>query len=168
MPPFLKPDLQQIVSQALSFLLLLWILRRFAWRPLLALLDQRRARIEEELRSVAQQKEELERLQADYGKRLAAIEEEARTKLQQAILEGKRISVEIQEQARAHGYALINKSKETIERELAKAKVTLRDEMAELTMEAVERVLRRKLDPAEDRRLIDSVLDELEQSSTKR
>ncbi len=168
MPPILQLDLQQIVSQALSFLLLLFILRRFAWRPLLTLLDQRRARIEEELGRIAQQKEELARLQADYGKRLAAIEEEARTKLQQAILDGKKISVEIQEQARQHGYALINKSKETIEQELAKAKVTLRDEMAELTMAAVERVLRRKLDPAEDRRLVDSVLDELEPSSGKR
>lgn len=168
MPPILQLDLQQIVSQALSFLLLLFILRRFAWRPLLTLLDQRRARIEEELGRIAQQKEELARLQADYGKRLAAIEDEARTKLQQAILDGKKISVEIQEQARQHGYALINKSKETIEQELAKAKVTLRDEMAELTMAAVERVLRRKLDPAEDRRLVDSVLDELEPSSGKR
>ena len=167
MPPILQLDLQQIVSQALSFLLLLFVLRRFAWRPLLTLLDQRRARIEEDLRQGAQQKEELSRLQADYGKRLAMIEEEARTKLQQAILDGKRIAVEIQEQARQHGYALINKSKETIEQELAKAKVTLRDEMAELTASAVERVLRRKLDQAEDRRLIDTVLDELE-SAAKR
>lgn len=167
MPPILQLDLQQIISQALSFLLLLFVLRRFAWRPLLTLLDQRRARIEEDLRQVAQQKEELSRLQADYGKRLAMIEEEARTKLQQAILDGKRIAVEIQEQARQHGYALINKSKETIEQELAKAKVTLRSEMAELTASAVERVLRRKLDQAEDRRLIDTVLDELE-SAAKR
>ncbi len=53
MPPILQLDLEQIVSQSISFLLLWWLLRRFAWRPLLALLDHRRAHIEEELRRVA-------------------------------------------------------------------------------------------------------------------
>ena len=167
MPPILQLDLQQLISQALSFLLLLWILRRFAWRPLLTMLDQRRARIEEALREVAQRKTEMESLQAEYAQRLAKIEEEARLKIQQAILEGKRIAAEIQEQARAQGYELLNKSKETIELELAKAKVTLRDQVAEMTLEAVERVLRQKLDPKADRHLVDAVLAELEEGSAR-
>ena len=62
MPSFLQPDLQQVLSQAVSFLLLLWLLRRFAWTPLLTMLDQRRSRIEEEFRRIAQSKEELARL----------------------------------------------------------------------------------------------------------
>ena len=78
------------------------------------------------------------------------------------MLEGKRIAMEIQEQAREQGHVLLNKSKETIELELAKAKVTLRDQLASMTMEAVERILREKLDTEKDRRLVESVLDELE------
>ena len=163
MPPILQLDVQQIISQALSFLLLLWILRRFAGRPLLAMLDERRSRIEEEFRKAAQRQEELERLQAEYGQRLAKIEDEARVKIQQAILEGKRIAIEIQEQARAQGSALMTKAKETVELELAKARVTLRDDVATMTIEAVERVLREKLDPEKDKRLVDHVLQELEQ-----
>lgn len=159
----LSLDLQQIVSQAISFILLVVILRRFAWRPLLNLLDQRRARIEEELRQVAQSKADLARLQADYSQRLATIDEEARTKIQQSILEGKRIAIEIQEQARAQAHAIVNKSKDTIELELAKAKVTLRDQVAGMTVEAVERILRQKLDAKTDRQLVEAVLDELEQ-----
>ena len=160
-------DLQQIVSQALSFILLVLVLRRFAWRPLLSMLDARRARIEEELRHIGQQKAELARLQADYGRRLAAIEEEARAKIQQAILEGKRVAMEIQEQARAHGHALISKSKETIELELAKAKIMLRDQVAALTLEAVEKILRQKLDEKTNRHLVDAVLDELEREPAR-
>ncbi len=167
MPEILRLDLQQILSQAISFVLLVAILKRFAWKPLLSVLDQRRARIEEDLRQVAQSKAELARLQADYTKRLTGIEEEARAKIQQAILEGKRVSVEIQEQARAQGSALVTKAKETIELELAKAKVTLRDQMAEMTVDAVERVLRRKLDEKADRHLVDAVLAELEQEHTR-
>ena len=163
----LQLDLQQILSQALSFILLVVILRRFAWRPLLHLLDQRRARIEEELRQVAQSKTDLARLQADYSQRLAKIDEEARTKIQQSILEGKRIAIEIQEQARAQAYSIINKSKETIELELAKAKVTLRDQVAGMTVDAIERILHQKLDAKTDRHVVDAVLDELEQDQAR-
>jgi len=162
MPEILRTDLQQIISQAVSFLILLWLLRRFAWRPLLALLDQRRARIEEEFRKIAHSKTELAHLQEDYRQRLAKIEDEARTKIQQAILEGKRIGIEVQEQARAQAQAVMAKAKETMELELAKAKVTLRDQVAAMTMEAVERVLRQKLDAKTDRHVVDTVLDELE------
>ena len=163
MPAFLQPDLQQVLSQAISFLLLWWILRALAWKPLLTALDARRARIEEEFRQVGQSKAELARLQEDYTRRLAAIEDEARTKIQQAVIEGKRVANEIQEQAREQSSAALTKSKEALEMELAKAKVTLRDEVAKMTVEAVERILRRKLDAKTDRELVDQILGELEQ-----
>lgn len=161
----LQPDLQQIISQSLSFLLLLWVLRRFAWRPILGVLDQRRARIEEELRTIEQGRAELARLQAEYQAHLTQIDAEARTKIQQAVLEGKRIAAEIQEQARAQAQALLAKSQQAMALELAKAKVTLRDQVAEMTLEAVERILRRKLDPTADLHLVTETLEELERST---
>jgi len=167
MPAILQLDLQQILSQGVSFILLLIVLRKFAWTPLLTALDTRRARIEEELRQIAQGKTELERLQQEYGKRLGAIEDEARAKIQQAVLEGKRIAVDIQEQARQQASALTAKSKETIELELAKAKITLRDQVAAMTVDAVEKILRQKLDAKTDQQLVDAVLKELEQQPTR-
>lgn len=163
----LAPDLAQIVSQSISFLILLWLLRRFAWRPLLKVLDERRARIEQDLKDAAQQKAEFEHLQEEYRKRIATIEDEARAKIQQAVLEGKRIGLELQDQARAQARTIIAKSQETIELELAKAKVSLRDQLAEMTMDAVERILHQRLDAQADRRLIEAALDELEQVSRK-
>lgn len=162
MPPILQLDLQQILSQTLSFLILWWLLRRFAWRPLLGILDARRAHIERELREAAQRKQEAARLQEDYAQRLAKIHDEARTKLQEAILEGKRISLEIQEQARAQSQALVTKSRETIELEVAKARETLRGQMVGMTMEALERILRQKVDTKADHALMTDVLNELE------
>lgn len=160
-------DLQQIISQSLSFLILLWVLRRFAWRPLLGILDGRRRQIEDALQQAARGREDLARLQAEYQQRLATIDDEARRKIQQAILDGKRIALEIQEQARAQAHAVVEKSKETIALELAKAKVTLRDEVAAMTLEAVERILQRKLDAKADRQLIDAVLDELDREPSQ-
>jgi F-type H+-transporting ATPase subunit b len=161
----LQLDLQQILSQAISFVLLVVFLKAFAWERILGALDARRHRIEEELRQIAQGKSELERLKADYDRRLAAIEEEARQKIQQAVLEGKRIAMDIQEQARAQGQALTAKAKETIELELAKAKVALRNDVTAMTVAAVEKILRRKLDAQTDAQLVDTIVGELERAS---
>ncbi len=158
----LELDVQQIVSQALSFLILVWVLRRFAWRPLLGALDARRQHIEDELKKVADHREELMRTQQGYEARIAKIDEEARGKIQEAIKDGKRIASEIQEEARAQANRIMTKSKETVELELAKAKVTLRDQVAEMTMNAVERIIHQKLDAKSDRQLVDATLDELE------
>ena len=109
----------------------------------------------------------MERLQEDYQKRLAAIEDESRTKIQQAVIEGKRISGQIQEEARGQAHAIVTKAKETVEMELAKAKVTLRDQIARMTIGATERLLRKKLDEKTDRQLVDAALEELERLEAK-
>ena len=158
----LAQTIQELSIQVVGFLLLFIMMKRVAWRPLLALLDERRTKIEEAFRKIAHSKTELAHLQEEYGRRLAKIEDEARTKIQQAILEGKRISIEVQEQAREQAQAVMTKAKETVELELAKAKVTLRDQVAAMTMDAVERVLQQKLDAKTDRHVVDTVLDELE------
>ena len=167
MPSFLQPDLQQILSQTLSFFLLLWILRRVAWKPLLGILDARRAQIERELSEAAQAKAELTKLHEDYSKRLAAIDDQARVKLQQAILEGKRIGIEVQEEARAQAQAILAKAKDTVELELAKARTTLRNQIAEMTVDAVEKILQQKLDAKADHALIEAALDALERGARK-
>ena len=159
---------EELIVQVIGFLILFVILKRVAWRPLLGMLDARRQQIEHDLRQAAQQKEQLVRLQGEYAQRLAKIEDEARVKIQQAILEGKRISTEIQEEARAQSSALVHKAKETIDLELAKAKVTLRDELAAMTLDAVGRILHERLDEEKDKQLVQSVLEELEQKSPQR
>ena len=163
----LQPDIQQIVSQALSFLILLWLLRRFAWRPLLGVLDDRKRHIEEALQQAAQSREDVTRLQEEYTARLADIDAEARQKIQQAVLDAKRIAMEVQEQSRAQGNTILAKAKDTATLEVAKAKVTLRDQLVEMTVEAVGRVLKRTLDAKQDRQLVDQVVDELEQEAAR-
>ena len=152
----------QILTTVVGFFLLVAVLRKLFWRSVLQLLDDRRRRIEEGLQNVTRSQQKLDRMQEEYSHRLAKIEDEARTKIQQAILEGKRISLEVQEEARAQAQAAMTKAKETVELELAKARVTLRDQVAAMTMEALERVLRQKLDAKTDRHVVDEVLDDLE------
>ncbi len=168
MPAFLKLSLVEIFSQALSFFVLVFVLKRFAWKPILSMLDLRKERIESDMKRAAEQRAEFERLQQEITRRLAKIDEEARAKIQESVLEGKRIGLEVQEEARAQAHAIMTKARETVELELAKARVTLRDQVADMTFQAIERVLQQKMDAQTDKKLIDQVLAELEQSSTKR
>ena len=167
MPPILQLDLQQIVAQGLGFLLLWWALKRFAWKPILAALDARQVRIESGLNKIEAEKTEIERLRVDYQARLAKIEDEARQKIQDAVREGRKVSSEIQEDARTQAQGIITKAQQTIELELAKAKVTLRDDLTEMTMEAVQDLLRQKLNPETDKALVNAILDELESSKPR-
>ncbi len=164
MPPILQLDIQQIIAQSLGFLILLGVLKRCAWKPLLAMLDSRRARIDEAFRHIEQGKAELVKTQLELQMRLTKIEEEARAKIQEAIKDGRRIASEIQDEARAQAQQVIAKSKETVELELAKAKVTLRNDLADMTIEAVEDLLKRKLNGDVDRALVNSILEELGES----
>ena len=155
--------LTQIVTTVLGFFLLVVFLKKFFWSAILRMLDERRSTIEGRFRQIEQTQATLAGLQETLNRRLTVIDEEARAKIQQAILEGKRIAGEIQEEARAHAQAVIAKSKETIEIELAKAKVSLRDDLADLTVEAATRLLGERCDADADRRLVRSIIDGLEQ-----
>ncbi|HAM41567.1 MAG TPA: ATP synthase F0 subunit B [Candidatus Omnitrophica bacterium] len=154
--------LTQIATTVLGFFLLVVFLKKFFWSTILRMLDERRHTIEGQFRRIEETQAKLAGAQEELTRRLVAIDEESRAKIQQAVLEGKRIAGEIQEEARAQAQAVIAKSKETIEVELAKAKVSLRDDLADLTVEAAARLLGERCDADADRRLVRSIIDELE------
>ena len=155
-------SLQEILAQALGFLLLVWVLKRIFWKPLLAALEARRSRIEDAFRKIDSSKKEIEGLRSDYEKRLEKIEEEARGKLQAAVDEGRQIAREIQEKAREEAKEALTRSKETLGLEVAKARIDLRREIADLTLLAAEKLLREKMSGEKHREKIIEMIEELE------
>jgi len=156
----LNLEIQQILTQAIGFLVLLFILKKIAWKPLLSLLDERREKISSEFRNIEQTKSELSRLEQDYKARLAEIEAQARQKIQEAIAEGQRIAVEVQEKAREEGKNILNKAKDNIELEIAKARVELRNQVASLAIRAAEKVIKEELSEERHKRLVTEFIDE--------
>lgn len=155
-------DLFQLLSHAVGFVILVWVLRRFAWGPLLGVLDERRRRIAAGLDDVEQAKQEMAALKVRYEQELARIEEAARKKLLEVVNEGRRVAAEIEEEARAKAHTSLSNTKETLELEVAKAKIELRDQIVTLAMEATEKLLRRRLDEPHDRQLVEAFLTELD------
>jgi len=155
-------SVQEILTQAGAFILLVWVLKKMAWRPLLQMLEDRRHKIQAGFDDIERTKADVEKLKQDYERSRARIEEEARQKLQEAIDEGKKIAKSLQETARKEARSVLEKAKEDIQLEVAKAKVTLRDEIADLTLGATERMLQEKLNDTKDKELVLDFIENLE------
>src|SRR3990167_9168087 len=146
-------SIPEVLTQAFAFILLVFLLKKFAWKPLLKLLDERRQKIQLGLAQIERTKSEVDALKSDYEQRQAHIQEEMRKKLQQAIAEGKLIAKEIHEGARGEARALLEKAKTDIQLETEKAKIVLKNEIADLAVSAAERLIQEKMDAQKDKNL---------------
>ncbi len=155
-------SLQEILTQALGFLILVWVMKRLFWKPVLAALEKRRSLIEEAFRRIEESKKELAALRADYEGHLEKIEEEAHAKLQSSIDEGRRIAREIQEKAREEAKQDLTRVKENLALEVEKARIELRREIADLTLRATEKILHEKMTDEKNREKILELIEELE------
>jgi F-type H+-transporting ATPase subunit b len=81
----LKFQWQWIASQAVAFLLLYLLMRKFAFAPIQQILREREERVRKAIEDAERQRAEMERLRSEYEQRLARIEEEARARLQEAM-----------------------------------------------------------------------------------
>ncbi|WP_168062702.1 F0F1 ATP synthase subunit B [Candidatus Manganitrophus noduliformans] len=154
-------DIQQVLTQIVGFLLLLWLLRKFAWGPLLGVLDERRTRIASELEEIRKGKESLAQMKTEYDTKLSEIENQARLRIQEAVVEGQRMAREIAEGAREEAHQILEKAKEDIQREMAKAKAQLRDEIATIAVSAAGKIVRQEMNKQKDKELVLQYIDEL-------
>ncbi|HEX9899723.1 MAG TPA: F0F1 ATP synthase subunit B [Candidatus Methylomirabilis sp.] len=147
---------------ALIFLILLGILWRFAWGPLLAAVEARENRIQGDLDDSARKHEEARGLLEEHRQQLA----EARRAAQDIIAEGKaageKVRRDIEEKAREEGQALLERARNEIGREKEAALDELRKGAVDLALAAAARLMREKLDPDRDRQLIMGYLDDLD------
>jgi F-type H+-transporting ATPase subunit b len=106
----------------------------------------------------------VETLTAEYEAKLKEIDNERRAEIVKAVDEGKKIASEIKAQAQQDAHALTEKTKVDLEREVDKAKVTLRDDMVSMTVVATEKIIRERLDDTKHRELIKDFMQGLEKA----
>ncbi len=155
---------QQALTHAFGFLITVWILKRFAWGPLLSLLEERRNKIADEFKAIEDEKAKTAELTADYEARLREIDAERRARLVEAVNEGKKIAEEIKTSAHDDVKIINAKAKAELVHEVAKAKVQLKNDMVAMTITAAERIINEKLDDAKHRELIGNFIDNAEKA----
>ncbi len=143
------------------FIGLLLILGKFAWGPILEMVQAREDGIQSTLDQAANERVEAAKLLAEHREQMA----DARRQGQQMIAEGKeageRVRQDIEEKARAEGDAMVERARESIEREKDAALEELRKESVDLALAAAAKLVQASLDEKKDRELVMGFIEEL-------
>lgn len=158
----MQVDWRQIATHVLGFIIAVLILKRYAWGPILRLLEERREKIAGEFERIDLEKKAAAVLKSDYEAQLRNIEVQARARLQEAVHEGQKVAADIREQARRDAHAQLERAREEAERDRDKASVSLRNDMVEMVVGASERLIRERLDDEKHRQLIAEFITSLE------
>ena len=154
-------DIRQVMTQILGFLLMVWILRRYAWAPLLGMLEARRQKIAGEFKEADRRKAEAQELKGRYEQELRGIEARARERLLEEVHEGQKVAGEIKAQAQQEAARRLERAADEIAREREKAKEVLKEQIIALSMRSAEKILRAKLDDPTHRKLASEFIDEV-------
>jgi F-type H+-transporting ATPase subunit b len=160
----IMPYLPQFITTIVGFLMMLAVLWKFAWGPVMDLLDRRREEIQGDYDKVENLQKEMETQKADYDSRMRDIETTAREKLNEALEEGRRISAEIQEKARVDAEEVRDQAARNIQMQLQQARIELRNAMVDIVMNTTGKLLSEKVTEEVDRGLVDAYIDELEKA----
>jgi F-type H+-transporting ATPase subunit b len=152
----------EIVAQILSFLVLFILLRVFFWKRFLKLLDDRREKISSQFKEIEDQKAQIQKIKVEYEDKLKTIEASAQAKIQEAINEGRNITEEIKNNAKAEAEKILENAKKDIEHELAKAKGALKAEILDTVIRATERLLEEKITEEKDRRFVQDFVEDID------
>lgn len=155
-------EISQILTQIVAFLIMLWVLKKYGWKPLLDTLDERRNKIASEFDEIAKKKEEAEQLNDKYSEKLRNIEAEARHKIQEAVQHGQKIAKEMQEEVQAQAKEVMLKARLEIQDEIGRAKKQLKNDLVNTSVSIAEKILKEKLDEDHQKKLIDEFVSKTE------
>jgi F-type H+-transporting ATPase subunit b len=154
-------DPRQVLTQILGFLILMWMLRKFAWGPVLAMLDARREKIAGEFREAERRQAEADGLKAKYEQEMKTVEAIARQRMLESVAEGQKVAAEIKTQANIEATQRLERAADEIAREREKAKEMLKEQIISLSVRSAEKILRQKLDDPAQRKLAGEFIDEV-------
>jgi F-type H+-transporting ATPase subunit b len=162
LPSILTPDPGLLFWMLLAFLVVFWVLAKYGFPAIINMVDERNKYIDESLRKAHEAQERL----ANIEKEGESILQEAREKQAQILKEAAQtrdtIVEKAQEKARAEGARLMEEAKTAIEQEKKAAIADIRAQVAALSVDIAEKVLRTNLkDDKSQMDLIDRMLDEV-------
>jgi F-type H+-transporting ATPase subunit b len=159
----LVPEIGLVIFQTIAFLLLMFILGKFAWKPILGAIKERELSIDEALNKAELAKQEMARLTAQNEELMKAARAERDLMLKEAKMLKDSIVNEAKNQAHTEGAKLIEKAKIEIENQKKAALYELKSQVSTLSLEIAERVLRGQLhDKTKQEDLVASLLKDVE------
>ena len=143
------------------FGILVFILGKYAWGPILAAVDAREKGIQAALDEAAERNQEAETLLEKYKENLADARRQANELLAEGKVAGDSIRMEIEEKARGEAQSIIERARAEIERERDAAIAEIKRESVDLALSAATRLMKENLDQEKDRALVERYLAEM-------
>jgi len=150
-----------IVWTIISFLVLLIVLAKYAWNPILKMLGDREGQIRTALEQAERARVEAAEMMKQNEKNLARAEEEYKKMIGEGRALAEKIKDEIVVKAKQQAQQELKQAAEEIQRNVEAAKLQLRSEVADLAIKATEKILEETLDENKQKKLIDSVINKL-------
>ena len=157
----LEPNAGLIFYKVIVFALLLFLLRKFAWKPIVSALSEREETIDASIRQAERALEEARQTGEKNEEARRAAEENARRIMQDARAAAERVRTEDIEKTRARIRQMQKQAQDEIEREKQRALEELRDEVAGLAIQTAEQILEETLDADRHRKLVDRFIEQL-------
>lgn len=157
----LSPNTGLIVWTLITFVLVLLVLKKWAWGPLLSALDQRETRIREALEQADKARAEAQRAAEANEAALAQTQAEAQAEIAKAREDAERIAREVRERAEAEAQQLVERARRAIDRERDQALRELRQQTAELAILAAGQLLEENLDDERNRKIAGDFIDRM-------
>ncbi|MFQ6015027.1 MAG: F0F1 ATP synthase subunit B [Anaerolineae bacterium] len=149
-----------LISQIINFLLILFILQRFLYKPVLKMLDERRERIRTSMEEAEEARRKAAEAEEEYQKRIEQARKEAEAIVARAEEEAQKARDAILEEARADARRLREQAEAEVEFHRRQVLEGMRDQVADLAILAASKVIGRSLDEDGHRRLVKDFLAE--------
>jgi len=157
-----QPDPGLYIWTIVTFLALVALLAKFAWRPLLEALEKRQESIRKSLDDALKAKQELERLHVESQKILAAARTEADQILSNTRSDANRFREELKQKAQAEAAGIVKNAERQIELETARAIQHIRTEAVDLSVAIASKLLERNVTKEDNERLIEETFKQIE------
>jgi F-type H+-transporting ATPase subunit b len=160
--PLVQPDPGLFIWTILTFVVLLVVLAKFAWRPLLTALEGRQEAIKKSLDDAERAKQELTRLHQESAKIIEQARGEAESILGKTRSDAERLREELRTKAKEEADAIVRNAEQQIQLQTRQAIQQVRHEVADISVMIASKLLERNLAKEDNDRLINETLKEIE------
>lgn len=155
-------DLKYLIAQIVNFGILFFLLKKFLYKPILKVLDERTKRIKKGLEFAKEMEKKLKEAEAVEAEKLIQAHRQAREIIERSEGVGKKVAAEILASAKKRADAVVEKALAQIENERRKSLTELKKQTAKLAVEVSTRIMGKVLDKKAQEDLLDQALSELE------
>lgn len=163
----ITPEPGTIIWTIITFVILAFLLGKFAWKPLIQMLEERERSVKDALEQSRKARDEAEETLRRNQEILANARRETGAILEQGKREGEAMRVEILEKARKEAQILVEQGKRQVQQEQRQAIEELRAQVADVAIRAAERLIDRSLDDAKHRELVADYVQSLPTTGSK-